>query len=59
MSQGRVRLGIRNNFFSREQSITAAQGSVGLPFLEVFHNSGDVVLRDMVSGHGGMGWGWT
>ena len=29
------------------------------PFLEMFKNHGDVALRDMVSGHGGMGWGWT
>ena len=28
------------------------------PSLEVFQNCGDVALRDMVSGHGGMGWGW-
>jgi len=27
--------------------------------LEVFKNHGDVALGDMVSGHGGMGWGWT
>ena len=27
------------------------------PFLEVSHNCGDVALRDMVSGHGGVG-GW-
>ena len=25
------------------------------PSLEVFKNSGDVALRDMVSGHGGVG----
>jgi len=29
------------------------------PSLEVFKNHGDVGLRDMVSGHGGVGWGWT
>ena len=27
--------------------------------LEVLNSHGDVALRDMVSGHGGMGWGWT
>jgi len=32
---------------------------VELPSLEVFRNHGDVALRDMVSGHGRMGWGWT
>ena len=29
------------------------------PSLEVFKNCVDVALRDVVSGHGGMGWGWT
>lgn len=32
---------------------------VGSPSLEMFENHGDVALRDMVSGHGGMGWGWA
>ena len=27
--------------------------------LEVFESCGDVTLRDVVSGCGGMGWGWT
>ena len=27
--------------------------------LEVFKNCGDVARRVMVSGHGGIGWGWT
>jgi len=27
--------------------------------LEAFKDRGDVALRDMVSGHRGMGWGWT
>jgi len=27
--------------------------------LEVFQSRGDVALRDVVSGHGGVGWGWT
>ena len=27
------------------------------PSLEVFQKCGDVALRDVVSGHGGMGWG--
>jgi len=29
------------------------------PPLEVFKNHGDVALRDVVSGHGGDGMGWT
>ena len=38
---------------------TAAQGVVGSPSLEVLQNSGDVALRDVVSGHGRVGWGWS
>jgi len=29
------------------------------PSMEVLKNCGDVALRDVVSGHSGMGWGWT
>ena len=52
MHQGRFRLDVRENLFSKEQSGTgtAAQGVVGSPFL-------DVALRDIGSGHGGVGWG--
>ena len=32
---------------------------VGSPSMEVFQNRGDVALRDVGSGHGGVGWGWT
>jgi len=28
------------------------------PSLEVLQKHGDVALRDVASGHGGMGWGW-
>ena len=38
---------------------TAAQGVVESPNTEVFQNSGDVALRDVVSGHGRVGWGWA
>ena len=38
---------------------TAAHGGGGSPSLEVFQNRGDVALRDVGSGHGGVGWGWT
>ena len=31
---------------------------VGSPSLEVFQNRGDVALRDVGSGHSGVGWGW-
>jgi len=29
------------------------------PSLELFQNHGDVALKDVVSGHGGVGWCWT
>ena len=32
---------------------------VGSPSLEVFQNHEAVALRDVDSGHGGVGWGWT
>lgn len=32
----------------------AAQGVLESPFLEVFNNCGDVALRVMVTGHGGV-----
>jgi len=28
------------------------------PSLEVFQNHGDVALRDVISGHGRVVWGW-
>jgi len=31
---------------------------VGAPFVEVFQNHGDVALRDVLSVHVGVGWGW-
>ena len=37
----------------------AVREAVGSPSLEVFENHGDVALRNVVSGHGGMGWGWA
>ena len=35
------------------------RGMVESPSMEVFKKRGDVALRDVVSGHGGMGWSWT
>ena len=29
------------------------------PSLEAFESCGDEALRAVVSGHGGVGWGWT
>jgi len=34
------------------------KGRMESPSLEVLQNRGDVALRDVVSGHGGTGWGW-
>ena len=34
-------------------------GAGGSPSLQVFWSCGDVALRDVGSGHGGVGWGWT
>jgi len=36
---------------------TAAQRVVGVPSLEVSQNLGDVTMRDVGSGHGGVGLG--
>jgi len=33
--------------------------ALGSLFLGVFKTHGDMALRDVVSGHGGMGWRWV
>ena len=56
------RLDIRNNLFSErvvKHWHRRPRGVVGSPSLEVVKNYGDVTLRDVVSGHGGVGWGWA
>jgi len=35
-----------------------AQGVVGSPSLKVFQSHGDVALKDVGSGYGGVGWAW-
>ena len=55
--QGRVKLGIRNNFFSKEQS--GAQECGGVPIPGGVPERGDVALGNTVSGHGEVGWGWA
>ena len=52
LHQGRFRLDVRS-------VAQLPRGAVGSLSLEVFKNDGDVARRDVVSGHGGMGWGWT
>ena len=60
--QGRFRLDIRNSFFSERmvrQWHRQPREVVGSPSLEGFRSYGDVAPRDVVNGHGGVGWGWT
>ena len=62
LCQGRVRLDIRKHFFPRKSSAAVAQlprEVVGSLSLEVSQSHGDVALRDVGSGHSGVGWGWT
>ena len=44
---------------SSDALVRAGKGVVDSLSPEVFQNCGDVALSDVVSGHGGMGWGWT
>jgi len=49
-------VGYLENFILPKSGQLLAQGVVGSPFLEVL-NHGDVALRDVVRGHGGIVWG--
>jgi len=54
-------LDIRKHFFSKGAAMhwhSCTRSVGGSPSLEVFHGRGVVALRDVGSGHGGMGWGW-
>lgn len=55
-----VQLGYEEQFLFRKRGNALAQaarggGGVTVPVKE----RGDVVMKDMVSGHGGVGWNWT
>jgi len=57
---GRFGLGLRKTLLSERVVVHwhRLPREVGeSPSLEVFKNHGDVTLKDMVSGHGVMGWG--
>ena len=41
----------------KELSAQAAR-EWGVPVPEVLQSCGDVALGDVISGHGGVGWGW-
>jgi len=62
LSQGSFRLEAGRNFFSERvvmQWHRLPTEVVKSPFLEVFKSCGDGALREVVGGHGGMGWDWT
>ena len=53
---------IRRSFFSDRVVVhwhRLARMAVKTSSLEVFQNCGDVALKDVVSEHGGVGWGRT
>ena len=61
LHQDWARLGMRKSFFSERVAMhwhRLPREVLESPSMEVFKNCGDVALRDVVSGHGGMGWSW-
>ena len=62
LCQRKFRLDIRKYFFSKTVVMhwhRLPRVVVKLLSLRAFKNHGDVALRDVVSGHGRMDWGWT
>ena len=62
LCQGRFKLDIRNNVSSEKGGDAVAQllrEVAEPPSLEVLKNCRDVALRDTVSGHGEVLWGWA
>ena len=60
--KGKDKVGYQETFLLRKSGDTVAQlpsEVVGSPSLEMFQNCGDVALRDVGSGHGGVGWSWA
>ena len=61
MAQGSFRLDIKKKLLSGRVVRywdRLPREVVGSPSLEVLQNRGDVALRDVGSGHSGVGWGW-
>ena len=58
LCQGRFRLAVRNNSFSRSDSALTQLPRECWGHLEVSQSRGDVALRDVDGGHGGLGLDW-
>ena len=58
LHQGRARLGVREHSCSSDDALAQLPREGGSPSLGVSQSCGDVALRDVGSGHGGVGWGW-
>jgi len=62
IAPGEVQIDIRKKFFSKRvirHWYRLPRVVVGSTSLEMFRNDGGVALRNVVSGHGRMGWSWS